>query len=109
MSLSRYLGMLGLCMRARRLVSGEHASVQAVRAGRAYAVLLDESAANNTTKAVNDACVWHGVPLISVPSNALGQAIGKPGRMVVAITDHSFARRILQLAQTTDAENRTQQ
>ena len=95
--MNRMLNMLGLCMRAGKLVSGEKAAIQAVRAGSACAVVLDRAAAKNAVKAVTDACNWHEVPLLFAPENELGWAIGKPGRMVAAITDPSFADRILQL------------
>lgn len=95
--MNRMLNMLGLCMRAGKLISGERACVQAVRAGSACAVILDRAAAKNAEKAVTDACAWHDVPLVRAPENELGFAIGKPGRMVAAITDPSFADRILQL------------
>lgn len=95
--MNRMLNMLGLCMRAGKLLSGEKACVQAVRTGAACAVILDAAAAKNAVKAVTDACAWHEVPLVRAPENELGFAIGKPGRMVAAITDPSFADRILQL------------
>ena len=95
--MNRALNMLGLCMRAGKLLSGEKACIQAIRAGSACAVVLDRAAAKNATKAVTDACAWHEVPLVLAPENELGYAIGKPGRMVAAITDPSFADRILQL------------
>ena len=94
----RMLNMLGLCMRAGRIISGEKACVQAVRAGGACAVVLDRAAAKNAVKAVSDACAFHQVPLVYAPENELGDAIGKPGRMVAAITDPSMADRILELA-----------
>ena len=97
--MNRALNMLGLCMRAGKLLSGEKACVQAVRMGSACAVVLDRAAAKNAVKAVTDACEWHEVPLILAPENELGYAIGKPGRMVATITDPSFADRILQLAE----------
>ena len=43
--MKRMLNMLGLCMRAGRIISGEKACVQAVRAGGACAVVLDRAAA----------------------------------------------------------------
>lgn len=96
--MNRMLNMLGLCMRAGRIISGEKACVQAVRAGGACAVVLDRAAAKNAVKAVSDACTYYEVPLIYAPENELGAAIGKPGRMVAAITDPSMADRILELA-----------
>ena len=95
--MNRMLNMLGLCMRAGKIISGEKACVQAVRAGGACVVVLDKAAAKNATKAVTDACTYHEVPLIFAPEGELGFAIGKPGRMVAAITDPSMAERIIQL------------
>ncbi len=100
--MKRALGMLGLCMRAGKLETGEKAGIQAIRSGRACAVLLDEGAAKNAVKAVTDACAWHEVPLLCTPEGALGAAIGKPGRMVAAIIDEGFAKRILELAEQDD-------
>ena len=97
--MKRMLNMLGLCMRAGRIISGEKACVQAVRAGGACAVVLDRAAAKNAVKAVSDACAFYQVPLVYAPENELGDAIGKPGRMVAAITDPSMADRILMLAE----------
>ena len=96
--MNRMLNMLGLCMRAGRIISGEKACVQAVRAGGACAVVLHRAAAKNAVNAVSDACTDYEVPLIYAPENELGAAIGKPGRMVAAITDPSMADRILELA-----------
>ena len=94
--MNRMLNMLGLCMRAGKIISGEKACVQAVRAGGVCAVVLDRASAKNTTKSVTDTCAYY-VPLVLAPENELGFAIGKPGRMVAAITDPSMADRILQL------------
>jgi len=95
--MNRMLNMLGLCMRAGKIISGEKACVQAIRMGGACAVVLDRAAAKNATKAVTDACNYHEVPLVFAPEDELGFAIGKPGRMVAAITDPSMAERIIQL------------
>ena len=96
--MKRMLNMLGLCMRAGKIISGEKACVQAVRMGSACAVVLDSAAAKNAVKAVTDACAYHEVPLVYAPEDELGYAIGKPGRMVAAINDPSMADRILELA-----------
>jgi len=95
--MKRMLNMLGLCMRAGKIISGEKASVQAVRLGSACVVIMDRGAAKNAVKDVTDACNFYEVPLIYAPEDELGYAIGKPGRMVAAITDPSMAERIIQL------------
>ena len=96
--MNRMLNMLGLCMRAGKIISGEKACVQAVRMGSACVVIMDKAAAKNAVKAVTDSCTFYEVPLIYAPEDELGYAIGKPGRMVAAITDPSMADRILQLS-----------
>ena len=92
------MNMLGLCARAGRLITGEKACVQAIRAGGAYAAVLDGAASDNAVKAVSNACTSHGVPLVRAGANALGHAIGKPGRMAAAITDAGMAERFLALS-----------
>ena len=94
------LNMLGLCARARRLITGEKAVVQAIRTGGCYAAALDGAAAKNAEKAVSQACRTHGVPLVRTAPTALGEAIGKPGRMAAAITDARMAARVVELSQS---------
>lgn len=94
----RLAGMLGLCARAGRLITGEKACVQAVRAGSACAAALDGAASENAVKALENACQSHGVPLIRTQPFALGEAIGKPGRMAAVITDPRMAARAIELS-----------
>lgn len=96
--MNRALSMLGLCARAGKLVSGEKACLQLIRGGGAFAVLIDASAAKNAVKSITDACAHHQVTLLTAPENGLGSAIGKPGRMVVAITDAKLAERVIELS-----------
>ena len=94
------LNMLGLCARARKLITGEKAVVQAIRGGGCFAAVLDSGAAKNGEKAVSQACESCGVPLVRTAPMALGDAIGKPGRMAAAITDARMAQRIVELSQS---------
>ena len=96
--MNRAMNMLGLCARAGKLISGEKACVQAVRGGGVHVVLLDGAASDNAVKAVTQACQTHGVPLLHTGGFELGEAIGKPGRMAVAVTDAGMAERIIELS-----------
>ena len=96
--MNKALNMLGLCARAGKLVSGEKACLQLIRGGGAFAVLIDASAAKNAVKSITDACAHHQVTLLTAPENELGSAIGKPGRMVAAITDAKLAERVIELS-----------
>ncbi|GAB7388258.1 YlxQ family RNA-binding protein [Bacillaceae bacterium] len=84
--------LLGLAMRAGKLVTGEEQVVKAVRAKRAKLVLLAEDAAANTRKKIEDKCKFYEVPLLRAGNRAeLGRAIGKRERVVIAVLDEGFA------------------
>ena len=95
--MNKLLSMLGLALRAGRLVSGVQAVEIALKKGECKLVIIDEDASDNTKKQMADACAFKKTPLITVSASSLGNAIGKPGRMIAAVTDTSFADRIYQL------------
>ncbi|WP_134686241.1 YlxQ family RNA-binding protein [Brevibacillus migulae] len=90
--------MLGLAMRARKVVTGEELVVGAIRSNQAKLVLLATDASANTTKKISDKCSHYAVPLY-VPADRLelGAAIGKEARVTVAITDAKLADSIQHL------------
>lgn len=94
---NRVLGLLGLCARAGGLVSGENSCELTIRRGQALLVLQDELSSENAKKKFADACLNYRLPRCLFAGGALGAAIGKPGRMVVAITAAPFAERMLTL------------
>ena len=95
--MNKLLSMIGLSARAGRLVSGVQAVEIALKKGEAKLAILDEDASAGTKKQMTDACSHKKTPLITVSACSLGDAIGKPGRMIAAVTDTSFADRIYQL------------
>ena len=92
---NRVISFLGLCMRAGRIISGQEACVDLVRQNEAALVLMDAGASDNTRKRLTDACHSHGAPLYELSDGALGQAIGKKGRMVVALKNDGMAQKLL--------------
>ena len=97
---NRVIGFLGLCMRAGRITSGQEACVDLIRRKEAALVLLDGGASENTKKRITDACHSHDVPGWCLSENALGQAIGKRGRMVIALKDDGMARNLLSMLES---------
>lgn len=89
---------LGLCARAGALKTGEAVCEQLAKSGGAYVIVVDGGASERSRKAMRDACDHAGIPLITLEEGALGQAVGKPGRMAAAVTEKGFADKILQLA-----------
>ena len=95
--MNRALGSLGLAMRAGRVQSGADTCDRLIKSGAAYLILIDAGASQASRKALTDACAYYNVPYRLVPAGELGQAIGKSGRMVAAITDRAFAERLAAL------------
>lgn len=92
--MNRAMGMLGLCARAGKIQSGEQACELALRRGTARLVLLDGAASQNTFKAFQNACAHDSIPIRLTDADALGEAIGKPGRMIAVVTDGKLAEKL---------------
>lgn len=93
----KVLNLLGLAMRAGKLVSGEETSLQALRAGELNLVIIANDLSQNTTKKMNDKCHSYETPLLSFCSQAeLGHAIGKK-RGIIGVKDRGFSRKMSEL------------
>ena len=90
-------GLMGLCARSGRLPSGDQAVRIALKRSEVYLVLLDGAASPATRKDFTEICLRANIPIRLTDADALGEAIGKPGRRVAAVTDEALARRLAQL------------
>jgi ribosomal protein L7Ae-like RNA K-turn-binding protein len=96
MKQKQWQSFLGLANRARKVISGEELVINEVRKNKAKLVLVSADASANTIKKISDKCSFYKVPLKHVPDRyALGQAIGKDARVVVAIMDEGFAKKMM--------------
>jgi ribosomal protein L7Ae-like RNA K-turn-binding protein len=95
MAANKELSRLGLAMRAGKLVSGEETVLKAIRGGEAKLVIVAADASDNTRKKLADKCGSYGVPLVvGYTRFELGWAVGKPERVMFAVTDQGFASMI---------------
>ncbi|MFD3445505.1 YlxQ family RNA-binding protein [Microbacteriaceae bacterium 4G12] len=93
---------LGLANRARKIISGEELVVKEIRSKKAKLVLLAADASDNTTKKITDKTNYYNVPLCKVENRQeLGHAIGRDERVVVAVLDDGFAKKLLSMLDTT--------
>jgi ribosomal protein L7Ae-like RNA K-turn-binding protein len=98
MNTNQWMSLLGLANRARKIISGEELSVKEIRSRKAKLVLLSADASANTTKKITDKCKSYEVPYRLVEDrHLLGQAIGKEARVVVAVLDDGFAKKMMTL------------
>ncbi|WP_042356233.1 YlxQ family RNA-binding protein [Bacillus rubiinfantis] len=94
----QWTSLLGLANRARKIISGEELSIKEIRSGKAKLILLSKDASQNTMKKITDKCNSYHIPLKMVENrHLLGQAIGKEARVVVAVLDDGFAKKLEQL------------
>lgn len=93
--MTRTLSRLGLAMRAGKVVTGDEIVLKAIRSSEAKLVILAGDASGNTQKKFRDKCETYNIPLvIGFDRESLGTSIGKPQRVVLAITDQGFAEMI---------------
>ena len=94
----KVLQLLGLAFKAKKVISGEDFCVDAIRKNDAKYVFLASDAGVNTTKKISDKATYYNVTLDnSFTSKELSDAIGKTNRMVIAITDSGFAKKIKEI------------
>lgn len=104
---NKVLSRLGLATRAGKLISGEEVVLKAIRSGEAKLVLLAGDASDNTTKKISDKCTSYQVPLlVGFTRFELGSAVGKPERVLFAVTDRGFADMLAKgWSQHSEVEN----
>jgi len=98
MNKDKVLNLLGLCKKAKLLVSGEMFSLEKIKSKQAKLVFLASDAGVNTRKRVTDKCAFYEVKVITdFSSDEISRSIGKNNRMVVTVLDRGFAERMQML------------
>ena len=95
MKAEKWMSLLGLANRARKVISGEELVIKEIRNGRAKLVILAKDASSNTSKKIQDKCRYYEVPVVFADTReVLGQAIGKDARVAVAVVEAGFAKKL---------------
>lgn len=95
MNKNKVLSMIGLAMKAGKIVSGEFQTEKSVKTGKAFLVLVAADASDNTRKKFQNMCSFYEVPLFFVEDKEnLGGAIGRQYRASLAVQDENFASAI---------------
>ncbi|WP_407272188.1 YlxQ family RNA-binding protein [Radiobacillus sp. PE A8.2] len=93
-----YLNLLGLAYRARKCTLGEELIIRDIQSKKAKLILLANDTGPQTTKKITDKCNFYKVPLLVVDDReTISRAIGKSGRVAIAILDQGFATKITSL------------
>ncbi|CAM3263787.1 YlxQ-related RNA-binding protein [Vagococcus fessus] len=93
----KVLNLLGMAMRAGRLVSGEELTLADIRNQQAKLVFVANDASDNTIKKIKDKGAFYNVPVINEFSQMeLSAAIGR-SRMIIGVCDSGFAKKFQEL------------
>jgi len=96
---SKLQGMLGLCIRARKVSMGTEEAKKAIRAKKAKLVLLAENASDRTKKDINDICSHYKVDLLCDDfADIFYQLTSRDVMKVMSVNDDGFAREIKALS-----------
>ena len=95
----KLLSTLGLCARARKLVTGTPMVCEAMRGGKTpvLAVIEASDTSENTHRKLASKCAYYRVPLYRIPADTarLAHTVGKTGAVAaVGITDESLLRAL---------------
>ena len=106
MDSNKVYSLLGLCMRAGKVKSGELAAMEAICKKTAKLVIVSCDASDNTTKQFSDKCKYYDVPIVFFgDKESLGHAIGKDVRTSLAITDKGLSEGLLKNLRILDGGN----
>lgn len=93
---NKVLSLLGLAKRAGKVASGEFSTETAVKAAKAYLVIVSEEASDNTKKKFSNMCTYYKVPIHFYGSKEeLGRCIGQEFRASLAVMDPGFSEAII--------------
>ena len=95
---ARFLGALGLCSKAGRLIFGVPMIIEAMQKGKKiYLVLEAQDTSENTHKRITDKCNFYGIEKIKIDidCDTLALSVGKSSSLAaVAITDEGFYQMV---------------
>lgn len=93
--MNKIFSMIGMAMKAGKVVSGEFATEKAVKTGKAFLVIVSDAASDNTKKMFRNMCTFYEVPMYTYGTKEeLGHSMGKEFRASLAVTDEGFAKSI---------------
>ena len=93
--MNKIISMVGMAMKAGKVVSGEFSTEKAVKTGKAFLVIVSEAASDNTKKMFRNMCSYYEVPMyVYGTKEDLGHSMGKEFRASLAVTEEGFAKSI---------------
>ena len=105
MEQDKLLRLLGLAQRAGKIKSGNFAADESVKKGACCLLLVSSDTSEASKKKARNMCAYYDTPYREYSDKeALGHAIGKEMRSVVAIEAAGFAGKILAILESTESK-----
>ena len=98
--INRILGMLGLAMKAGKVVIGTEQAITYLQKGKIKLMLVSSNASDGTKKKMLHKCEFYKTRIeeLGIDTDELGRLLGKTyAPAVVGITDENFSRAIIEL------------
>lgn len=91
------LNLLGIAMRAGKLVTGESLSLKEIQQEQARLVIVAADASDATKEKLTNKCAYYEIPLlIQFTTQELSCAIGRE-RVICTIMDRGFTKKLKEL------------
>ena len=96
MAVDKALNMIGMAMKAGRVVSGEFSCENAIKDGSGFLCIVASDSSNNTKKNFKNSCDFYKVKYVEYGTKeSLGHAIGKEYRASIVVCDERLSQSIL--------------
>ncbi|GGC90100.1 50S ribosomal protein L7ae [Thalassobacillus devorans] len=96
--MQKALNLLGLAYRAGKCTLGEELITRDIQKKKAKLVWIAEDTGYQTKKKLIDKCSFYNIPYyLAADRDTLSQAIGKEGRVAIAVLDQGFAKKLQSL------------
>ncbi len=91
-------GLLGLAMRAGKIVFGTEACMQAIEKNKIKLVIIATNAAERTKMNFKNVCTKKNVPIEEcLTTEEISKAIGENNKVVIGIKDINFSKEIIKI------------
>ena len=95
--MNAFLNLLGLAVRARKVISGTEITIKGILKGEVKLVVMASDFSDRTKKDLHNKASYYNVPVVdTLDSEVLKTAIGRD-RKVMGIIDLGFAKRLKEI------------
>lgn len=98
--INKIYSMLGLAMKAGKVVCGTDVCIENVKSKKAFLVVVANDASDNTKEKLKRICEQRKVKFVYFGNKfSLSAAAGKVDKAIYAVLDKGFSEKILQLVE----------